>query len=49
MHCVWVILQKILQIITWKKKKTGLKGVAKFVLVDFNPSDTNDILDTINI
>ena len=28
-----------------KKKKTGLKGVAKFVLVDFNPSDTNDILD----
>ena len=45
MHCVWVILQKILQIITWKKKKTGLKGVAKFVLVDFNPNDTNDILD----
>ena len=28
-----------------KKKKTGLKGVVKFLLVDFNPSDTNDILD----
>ena len=27
------------------KKKTGLKGVIKFFSVDFNPTDTNDILD----
>ena len=27
------------------KKKTGLKGVVKFFSVDFNPIDTNDILD----
>ena len=27
------------------KKKTGLKGVAHFVSVDFNPIDTNDVLD----
>ena len=26
-------------------KKTGLKGVIKFFSVDFNPIDTNDILD----
>ena len=26
-------------------KKTGLKGVVKFFSVDFNPIDTNDILD----
>ena len=26
-------------------KKTGLKGVEKFVSVDFNPIDTNNILD----
>ena len=25
--------------------KTGLKRVAKFFSVDFNPIDTNDILD----
>ena len=31
--------------ITNLKKKTGLKGVAKFFSVDFNPIDTNDILD----
>ena len=27
------------------EKKTGLKGVAKFFSVDFNPIDTNNILD----
>ena len=27
------------------KKKTGLKGVAKFLSVNFNPISTNDILD----
>ena len=27
------------------KKKTGLKGVVIFFSVDFNPIDTNDILD----
>ena len=27
------------------KKKTGLKGVVKLFSVDFNPLDTNDILD----
>ena len=26
-------------------KKTGLKGVVKFLSVDFNSVDTNDILD----
>ena len=26
-------------------KKTGLKEVVKFFSVDFNPIDTNDILD----
>ena len=26
-------------------KKTGLKGSVKFFSVDFNPIDTNDILD----
>ena len=26
-------------------KKTGLKGVVKFFSVDYNPIDTNDILD----
>ena len=26
-------------------KKTGLKGSVKFLLVDFNPIDSNDILD----
>ena len=28
-----------------KKKKTGLKGVIKFFSDDFNPIDTNNILD----
>ena len=27
-------------------KKTGLKDVVKFFPVDFNPIDTNNILDT---
>ena len=47
MHCVSVIFQKILPLKIWKKKKkTGLKGIVKFFYVDFNPIDTNDILDT---
>ena len=28
-----------------KKKKTGLKEVVNFFSVDFNPIDTNNILD----
>ena len=28
-----------------KKKKTGLKGVVKFFSFNFNPIDTNNILD----
>ena len=31
--------------ITNLKKKPGLKGVVKFFSVDFNPIDTNNILD----
>ena len=27
-------------------KKYGLKGIVNFFYVDFNPIDTNDILDT---
>ena len=27
------------------KKKTGLKGIVKFLSVDFNAIDNNDILD----
>ena len=27
------------------EKRTGLKGSVKLVSVDFNPIDTNDILD----
>ena len=27
------------------KKKTGLKGVVKFLSAVFNPTDSNDILD----
>ena len=27
------------------RKNTGLKGVVKFFSVDFNPIDTNNILD----
>ena len=27
------------------KKKTGLKGVTNFFSVDFNPIDTNNIID----
>ena len=27
------------------KKKTGLKAVVKFFFLEFNPIDTNDILD----
>ena len=30
-------------------KKTGLKGSITLFSVDFNPIDTNDILDMLNI
>ena len=43
MHCIYVILQKILQLIIWKKNELG--GVVKFFPVDSNPIDNNDILD----
>ena len=49
MHCISVIFQKILPLKIWRKKrrkKRGLKGIVKFFSVDFNPIDTNDILDT---
>ena len=29
-----------------KKKKTRIKEIVKIFYVDFNPIDTNDILDT---
>ena len=35
--------QRILQLIIWKN--TGLKEIAEFFSVDFDPIDTNDILD----
>ena len=35
MHCVYLIFQKNLQLIIWKKK-TGLKGVVELFSVDFN-------------
>ena len=35
--------QRILQLIIWKN--TGLKEIAEFLSVDFDPIDTNDILD----
>ena len=38
------MFQKILQLII--RKKTGLNGVVNFFFVDFNPVDTNDILDS---
>ena len=37
------IFQNILQLTIWKKQ--DLKGSVKFFSVDFNPIDTNDILD----
>ena len=37
------MFQKIFQLIIWKK--TGLIGVIKIFPLDFNPIDTNDILD----
>ena len=43
MQCVYVILQKNLQLIVWKK--TRLKGVVKLFSVDFDPIDTNNVLD----
>ena len=46
MHCVYVTFQNNLQLIVWKKnKKTPLKGVVKLFSVDFNPIDTNSVLD----
>ena len=45
-HRVQVIFQKILQLIIYIYiYKTGLKGVVKFFSVDFNRTDTNDMLD----
>ena len=41
-HCVWVIFQKILQVITWKK--TGLYGYVHDFSVDYNGINA-DILD----
>ena len=41
-HCVWVIFQKILQVITWKK--TGLYGYVYDFSVDYNGINA-DILD----
>ena len=38
------MFQKISQLIIWKKK-TELKGVLKFFSVDFDPIDTNNIID----
>ena len=35
--------QRILQLMIWKN--TGLKEIAEFFSVDFDPIDTNDILD----
>ena len=43
MHCVYVIFQKILQLIKWK---SGLKGSVKCFSVGFNLIDSNDILNT---
>ena len=43
MHCVWVIFQKILELLAWER--TELKGVVKYFSADFNPIGTNDILD----
>ena len=42
MYCVWVIFQKILELLTWKR--TELKGVVKYFSADFNPNGTSDIL-----
>ena len=43
MHCVCVMFQNILQLKIWKKK-TRLKLVGKFLSVDFNPIETNNII-----
>ena len=40
------MFQKVLQLIIWKKK-TGLKGLVNFFSVEFNPINTNNILDII--
>ena len=43
MHCAYVMFQKILKLLMWKK--TGLKRVVKIFSVDFNPIDSDNILD----
>ena len=43
MHCFLIVLQKILQLITWKK--TRLKRVVNLFSADFNQIDNNEILD----
>ena len=42
MHCVLVIFENILQLAI----SNSIKWNCKFFPVDFNPFDTNDILDT---
>ena len=50
MYCVKVMSQKILQLIIWRKNRDFVfkkyeKGVDKCFYVDFNPIDTNNIID----
>ena len=42
-QCVKVIFETILQLIIWKKNR--IKTKCKIFSVQFNPIDTNDILD----
>ena len=42
--CVYKIFQRILQLITWKKK-TGLNGYVYEFSVDYNVIDTSNIID----
>ena len=43
MHCAYVMFQRILKLLMWKK--AGLKRVVKIFSVDFNPIDSDNILD----
>ena len=48
-HCVYVIFEKMFQFAVKKKKKKkkkGLKLILNFFYVDFDPIDTNNVLDT---
>ena len=42
MPCVQIMFQKFC---INNMKKTGLKGIVNFCSFDFNPNDTNNILD----